>query len=93
MQIAQIHESETGVRWQHAEDVKACQNCQKALKSSKDKHHCHHCGKVFCEQCTSKTVVGSKSSRPHPVCDKCYVILNKDSTSTFYDTTLADDKR
>ena len=56
-------------------------------------HHCHHCGKVFCEQCTSKTVVGSKSSRPHPVCDKCYVILNKDSTSTFYDTTLADDKR
>lgn len=56
-------------------------------------HHCHHCGKVFCEQCTSKTVLGSKSSRPHPVCDKCYVILNKDSTSTFYDTTLADDKR
>ena len=37
MQIAQIHESETGVRWQHAEDVKACQNCQKALKSGKDK--------------------------------------------------------
>lgn len=37
MQIAQIHESETVVRWQHAEDVKACQNCQKALKSSKDK--------------------------------------------------------
>ena len=37
MQIAQIHESETGVRWQHAEDIKACQNCQKALKSSKDK--------------------------------------------------------
>jgi len=37
MQIAQIHESETAVRWQHAEDVKACQHCQKALKSSKDK--------------------------------------------------------
>ena len=37
MQIAQIHESETGVRWQHAEDIKACENCQKALKSSKDK--------------------------------------------------------
>lgn len=37
MQIAQIHESETDVRWQHAEDVKACQNCLKALKSSKDK--------------------------------------------------------
>ena len=37
MQIAQIHESETGVRWQHAEDVKACQNCQKALRSSRDK--------------------------------------------------------
>ena len=37
MQIAQIHESETGVRWQHAEDVQACQNCQKALRSSRDK--------------------------------------------------------
>lgn len=56
-------------------------------------HHCHHCGKVFCEQCTSKTVLGSKSSKPHPVCNNCYVILNKDSTSTFYNTTLADDNR
>lgn len=37
MQIAQIHESETDVRWQHPEDVKACQDCQKALKSNKDK--------------------------------------------------------
>ena len=37
MQIAQIHESETVVRWQHAEDVKACQNCQKALRSNRDK--------------------------------------------------------
>ncbi|XP_078362497.1 rab GTPase-binding effector protein 1-like isoform X2 [Oculina patagonica] len=93
MQIAQIHESETDVRWQHPEDIKACQNCQKPLKSNKEKHHCHHCGKVFCEQCTSKTVLGSKSSKPHPVCNNCYVILNKDSTSTFYNTTLADDNR
>lgn len=37
MQIAQIHESETGVRWQHAEDVKACHNCQKAFRSNRDK--------------------------------------------------------
>lgn len=37
MQIAQIHESETDVRWQYPDDVRACKNCQKVLKSNKDK--------------------------------------------------------
>lgn len=93
MQIAQIHESETDVRWQYPEEIKECHNCHKALKSGKDKHHCHHCGKVFCEPCTSKSALGSSSKRPHPVCDKCHAILNKDSKSTFYNTNLADDNR
>lgn len=55
-------------------------------------HHCHHCGKVFCEQCTSKSVLGISSNRMHPVCENCYAVLSKDSKSTFYNTTLADDK-
>lgn len=93
MQIAQIHESETDVRWQYPEDITECRNCNKGFKSSKEKHHCHHCGKVFCESCTSKSVLGGKPSRPHRVCDNCYVILSKDSKSTFYNTSLADDKR
>ena len=37
MQIAQIHESETDVRWQYPEEIKECHNCHKALKSGKDK--------------------------------------------------------
>lgn len=92
MQIAEIHESETDVRWQYPEDIKECQNCHKSLKSGKEKHHCHHCGKVFCEQCTSKSVLGISSNRMHPVCENCYAVLSKDSKSTFYNTTLADDK-
>lgn len=93
MQIAQIHESETDVRWQYPDDIKECKSCQKVLKANKDKQNCHHCGKIFCEQCLSKSVMGSKTSKWHPVCDSCYVILNKDSSSTFYNTTLADDQR
>ena len=55
--------------------------------------NCHHCGKVFCENCTTKSVLGNNSNRPHPVCDNCFAILSKDSKSTFYNTSLADDQR
>lgn len=37
MQIAQIHESETDVRWQYPDDIKECKSCQKVLKANKDK--------------------------------------------------------
>ena len=37
MQIAQIHESETDVRWQFPEDIRECHNCHKVLKAGKDK--------------------------------------------------------
>ena len=55
MQIAQIHESETDVRWQYPDDVKECTDCQKVLKTTKDKvgksmnkllfHSCQRSGK------------------------------------------------
>lgn len=93
MQIAQIHESETDVRWQYPEDITECPNCNRGLKSSREKRNCHHCGKVFCENCTTKSVLGNNSNRPHPVCDNCFAILSKDSKSTFYNTSLADDQR
>lgn len=37
MQIAQIQESESEVRWVHPDDVMECRNCQKNLKSIKEK--------------------------------------------------------
>lgn len=36
-----------------------CTDCGVAFSWSVRKHHCRVCGKVFCHQCTSKTVAGS----------------------------------
>ena len=56
------------VRWQHEDDVSACQNCKSSLSANRRKHHCRHCGRIFCSDCVTKTVASGPTGRPDLGC-------------------------
>ncbi|XP_033747222.1 rab GTPase-binding effector protein 1-like [Pecten maximus] len=82
IQLEKIRQAETEVRWQHEDDVDECTNCKQAFSVTKRKHHCRHCGRIFCADCTVKTVTNA-SNRVSKVCDICHTILVKDAMPYF----------
>ncbi|XP_046374469.1 rab GTPase-binding effector protein 1-like isoform X1 [Haliotis rufescens] len=83
IQLEKIRQAENEVRWQHEEDVEDCNNCKQNFSVTRRKHHCRHCGKIFCNECTSKTVHSGPNFKPSKVCDVCHTILVKDATPYF----------
>lgn len=83
IQLEKIRQAETEVRWQHEEDIDDCNNCKQQFTVTKRKHHCRHCGKIFCNDCISKTVTSGPNSRPSKVCDICHTILVRDALPYF----------
>jgi len=55
--------------------VRHCNKCQMAFGMMRRKHHCRRCGHVFCDKCSSRTVVLPQSfgfnQQPQRVCDAC----------------------
>ncbi|XP_064619716.1 rab GTPase-binding effector protein 1-like isoform X2 [Lineus longissimus] len=83
IQLEKIRQAETEVRWQHEEDIDDCQNCRQAFTVTRRKHHCRHCGRIFCSDCTQKTVPSGPNMRNSKVCDVCHTMLVKDATPYF----------
>ncbi|CAL1528515.1 unnamed protein product [Lymnaea stagnalis] len=83
IQLEKIRQAENEVRWQHEDDVDDCSNCRQPFSVTKRKHHCRHCGKIFCADCTTKSVNSGPHFRPAKVCDVCHTILVKDATPYF----------
>ncbi|CAG5123472.1 unnamed protein product, partial [Candidula unifasciata] len=83
VQLEKIRQAENEVRWQHEDDVDECNNCKLAFTVTRRKHHCRHCGRIFCSDCTSKSVPSGSNFRPSKVCDVCHTILVKDATPYF----------
>ncbi|XP_078600124.1 rab GTPase-binding effector protein 1-like isoform X6 [Branchiostoma floridae x Branchiostoma japonicum] len=88
VQLENIRQSENEVRWQHEEDATGCHQCKQPFQPKKKatKHHCRHCGKIFCNDCLSKSVQSGPNMRPSKVCDVCYTILVNDSAPYFSTT-------
>ncbi|XP_066303130.1 rab GTPase-binding effector protein 1-like isoform X6 [Branchiostoma lanceolatum] len=91
VQLENIRQSENEVRWQHEEDATGCNQCKQPFQPKKKatKHHCRHCGKIFCNDCLSKSVQSGPNMRPSKVCDVCYTILVNDSAPYFSTTPPA----
>ncbi|GFR74029.1 rab GTPase-binding effector protein 1-like [Elysia marginata] len=83
IQLEKIRQAENEVRWQHEDDVDDCSNCKQPFTVTRRKHHCRHCGKIFCAECTTKSVNSGPNFRPAKVCDVCHTILVKDATPYF----------
>ncbi|BFZ04743.1 hypothetical protein BsWGS_07781 [Bradybaena similaris] len=83
IQLEKIRQAENEVRWQHEDDIDDCNNCKQPFSVTKRKHHCRHCGRIFCADCTTKSVVSGPSFRAAKVCDVCHTILVKDATPYF----------
>ncbi|XP_064612517.1 rab GTPase-binding effector protein 1-like isoform X2 [Liolophura sinensis] len=87
IQLEKIRQAENEVRWQHEDDVEECNNCKQSFsvtrRKVRAKHHCRHCGKIFCADCTSKSVNSGPNFRASKVCDVCHTILIKDATPYF----------
>ncbi|CAG5124695.1 unnamed protein product, partial [Candidula unifasciata] len=83
IQLEKIRQAENEVRWQHEDDIDDCNNCKQPFSVTKRKHHCRHCGRIFCADCTTKSVVSGPNFRQAKVCDVCHTILVKDATPYF----------
>ncbi len=85
MELEKIRQSEKEVRWQHEDDVDACQNCKQVFGGARkrNKHHCRHCGRIFCSDCVTKAVESGPRRRPAKVCDVCHTLLNQNSAPYF----------
>ncbi|CAG0921518.1 unnamed protein product [Notodromas monacha] len=83
VQLEKIRSSEKEVRWQDPEDVDECNSCHASFSRSKKKHNCKHCGKVFCPECTSKSVPSGSHSKPARVCDVCHTLLVSNTAPYF----------
>ncbi|XP_071544264.1 rab GTPase-binding effector protein 1-like isoform X1 [Panulirus ornatus] len=84
VQLEKIRQSEKEVRWQHEEDQEECNSCKQRFSAvGRRKHHCRHCGKIFCNECVSKTVPSGPHRRLARVCDVCHTLLVQDATPYF----------
>ncbi|RUS84817.1 hypothetical protein EGW08_007432 [Elysia chlorotica] len=69
IQLEKIRQAENEVRWQHEDDIDDCSNCKQTFTVTRRKHHCRHCGRIFCADCTTKSVNSGPNFRPAKVCD------------------------
>ncbi|GIY17206.1 rab GTPase-binding effector protein 1 [Caerostris darwini] len=83
MELEKIRQSDSEVRWQHDEDVPDCNTCKKAFQSRKEKFHCSHCGKIFCLECSSRTVYSGPKKRQFKVCNVCHTLLDHKTAPYF----------
>ncbi|XP_064090449.1 rab GTPase-binding effector protein 1-like isoform X2 [Macrobrachium nipponense] len=84
VQLEKIRQSDKEVRWQHEEDQDECNSCRQRFSAmGRRKHHCRHCGKIFCNECVSKTVPSGPNRRTSRVCDVCHTLLVQDATPYF----------
>jgi hypothetical protein len=60
---------------QHEDDVNQCASCESLFTNIKRKYRCMHCCKIFCAECSSRTINAGPNLRPHRVCDTCYTLL------------------
>jgi hypothetical protein len=59
-------------------EVAKCLSCHRSFTFLSRKHHCRKCGKIFCDQCSSKTFF--HASEHMRVCDGCYLVLNSSAS-------------
>ncbi|GFT75246.1 rab GTPase-binding effector protein 1 [Nephila pilipes] len=83
MELEKIRQSDSEVRWQHDEDVPECNTCKKTFQSRKEKFHCNHCGKIFCLECSSRTVNSGPKKRQFKVCNVCHTLLDHQTAPYF----------
>ncbi|GFT27011.1 rab GTPase-binding effector protein 1 [Trichonephila clavipes] len=83
MELEKIRQSDSEVRWQHDEDVPECNTCKKTFQSRKEKFHCNHCGKIFCFECSSRTVNSGPKKRQFKVCNVCHTLLDHQTAPYF----------
>ena len=60
---------------QHEDDISQCSSCESLFSTSKRKYRCMHCCKIFCADCSSRTINVGPNLRPHRVCDSCHTLL------------------
>eukprot|EP00033_Pygsuia_biforma_P005807 GCRY01006429.1.p1 GENE.GCRY01006429.1~~GCRY01006429.1.p1 ORF type:complete len:282 (-),score=44.33 GCRY01006429.1:739-1500(-) len=60
--------------WMEDSSAATCSNCDKPFSLLTRRHHCRCCGKVFCGNCTKKSIPVRIWSIETPVrvCDSCY---------------------
>eukprot|EP00117_Sycon_ciliatum_P031043 scpid40088/ scgid4592/ Early endosome antigen 1 len=83
VQLANMVDKQREVRWEHEDDIETCRGCEKLFSVTRRKHHCRQCGKIFCSECSSKTVPGGQSQRPMRVCDPCHTVITTDAPMQF----------
>ncbi|CAK9099379.1 1-phosphatidylinositol-3-phosphate 5-kinase FAB1A (Phosphatidylinositol 3-phosphate 5-kinase) (FYVE finger-containing phosphoinositide kinase) (PIKfyve) (Phosphatidylinositol 3-phosphate 5-kinase type III) (PIPkin-III) (Type III PIP kinase) (Protein FORMS APLOID AND BINUCLEATE CELLS 1A) [Durusdinium trenchii] len=65
--------------WMDDAACKTCCNCEIAFSLLRRKHHCRACGRIFCANCTTKTVDGTDYGYTGQVrvCDECFSAVQK----------------
>ncbi|KAL8243261.1 hypothetical protein R6Q59_009519 [Mikania micrantha] len=68
-------------KWVSGTEQSQCASCRQAFGFTRKRHNCYNCGLVHCHSCTSKkalrAALAPNPSKPHRVCDSCFVKLNK----------------
>ncbi|KAI3686075.1 hypothetical protein L1987_79745 [Smallanthus sonchifolius] len=68
-------------KWVSGTEQSQCASCRQAFGFTRKRHNCYNCGLVHCHSCSSKkalrATLAPNPSKPHRVCDSCFVKLNK----------------
>lgn len=61
-------------RWKKDDEVSRCDGCAESFGFFMRKHHCRSCGGIFCNSCSSNTLVIGiiNASEGQRVCDACF---------------------
>lgn len=66
-------------KWVSGADQSVCSDCRQPFGFTRKRHNCYNCGLVYCHPCSSKkalkAALAPTPSKPHRVCDSCYVKL------------------
>jgi hypothetical protein len=66
--------------WIHDKDAPSCAQCRYEFTIFFRRHHCRNCGRVFCGDCSSRTLeIDKKSVR---VCDGCFRHVTQNARQT-----------
>ncbi|GJT58206.1 PH, RCC1 and FYVE domains-containing protein 1-like protein [Tanacetum coccineum] len=68
-------------KWVSGTEQSQCSSCRQAFGFTRKRHNCYNCGLVHCHSCSSRkalrAALAPNPSKPHRVCDSCFVKLNK----------------